>query len=348
MEIINDAEIARVFFNRLPINILNNNFFHSPPYFSLLQNSSNPHPLIISFNPSGEFTYILCCNYFPSNPITKKLTSRSIITGGPLGTQDHAINPSHVDVILNQIVKHLSSSTIYVEFRNLFDLSLLYPVFRKYKFKFKNHYNYQIRIKDNQSNWNNLSQSRRRQINKSLQSGTEIIQYPSLSEIKEFYHILKRLYRLKVKKPIPSWKFFLKFYEESKKGNHGKYFLVKFKNKIVAGILCPIHEKKTIYEWYIAGLDKEYKKESIYPSVMATWAGIKYAIDNEIETFDFMGAGDPNKVYGVREFKSKFGGELVNYGRYIRINKPVLYFVGKIGLWVYGWVFYVLYKLFKI
>ena len=58
--------------------------------------------------------------------------------------------------------------------------------------------------------------------------------------------------------------------------------------------------------------------------------------DQKFEYFDFMGAGSPDSDYGVREFKSKFGGECVEYGRYIKINKPVLYHAGRIGLKVLG------------
>ena len=49
-----------------------------------------------------------------------------------------------------------------------------------------------------------------------------------------------------------------------------------------------------------------------------------------------MGAGTPDSDYGVREFKSKFGGELVEYGRYVKINKPLLFSIGKFGLKVLG------------
>ena len=65
---------------------------------------------------------------------------------------------------------------------------------------------------------------------------------------------------------------------------------------------------------------------------MATWAAIEYGARNGLSYFDFMGAGSPDSDYGVREFKSKFGGKLVNYGRFLRINHPVLYQIGKIGL----------------
>jgi len=47
--------------------------------------------------------------------------------------------------------------------------------------------------------------------------------------------------------------------------------------------------------------------------------------------FDFMGVGIPNRPYGVRDFKSKFGGELVNYGRFGRRNSKILYVISELG-----------------
>jgi lipid II:glycine glycyltransferase (peptidoglycan interpeptide bridge formation enzyme) len=45
-----------------------------------------------------------------------------------------------------------------------------------------------------------------------------------------------------------------------------------------------------------------------------------------------MGAGIPDRPYGVRDFKMEFGGEVVEYGRYLCIRKPVLYKIGKWGV----------------
>jgi lipid II:glycine glycyltransferase (peptidoglycan interpeptide bridge formation enzyme) len=73
------------------------------------------------------------------------------------------------------------------------------------------------------------------------------------------------------------------------------------------------------------------KIKNVYPSVLATYAPIEYAANNGLQYFDFMGAGKPNQDYGVREFKSKFGGTEVEFGRFIRINKPILYQFGKLG-----------------
>jgi lipid II:glycine glycyltransferase (peptidoglycan interpeptide bridge formation enzyme) len=192
-----------------------------------------------------------------------------------------------------------------------------------------------------------MSASRRRQIKNGLKSGAEIIEPENLKQLKAFYHILYALYRYKVNKPLPDWSFFSQFYKqtlkhwntetldhkntETQKHNNsvGIIRLIQYKDKIIGGILAPIWQNKVIYEWYVCGLDHEYKAQ--YPSVLATWAAIDYAIENKIETFDFMGVGTPEKDYGVRDFKARFGGDMVNYGRFTRVNNKTLYGIAELG-----------------
>ena len=53
------------------------------------------------------------------------------------------------------------------------------------------------------------------------------------------------------------------------------------------------------------------------------------------DIFDFGGAGTPKKSYGVRDYKKKFGGKLVNYGRYEEIRRPLKFATANVGfkLW---------------
>jgi hypothetical protein len=175
----------------------------------------------------------------------------------------------------------------------------------------------------------NISESKMRQIKKGLKSGATIVEPENIGEVKEFYEILRFLYKYKVKKPLPSWDFFSNFYEQSKNGKLGIIRLIKYKDRIIGGILSPVFNDKVIYEWYVCGLDEEFK--NVYPSVLATWAPIDYALKNNLKFFDFMGVGIPDRDYGVREFKAKFGGELVNFGRFGRINNKFLYAITEIG-----------------
>ena len=74
------------------------------------------------------------------------------------------------------------------------------------------------------------------------------------------------------------------------------------------------------------------KFKKLYPSVLATWTGLHFAKENKYSSFDFMGAGFPNIPYGVREFKSKFGGQLVNYGRFRKIHYKSIYYLAQLFL----------------
>jgi len=58
----------------------------------------------------------------------------------------------------------------------------------------------------------------------------------------------------------------------------------------------------------------------------------RYAVQNGYQHFDMMGAGKPNDGYGVRDFKAKFGGQLVEYGRFLYVLNPLLYNIGKLGV----------------
>lgn len=116
----------------------------------------------------------------------------------------------------------------------------------------------------------------------------------------------------------------------------GKLLLVKIDDRIIGGILCAIMPGKAIYEWYIAGLDDEFK--DVHPSVLATWAAIRFAIHNRLHHFDFLGAGSPENAYGVRDFKERFGGETIEYGRFEKIHQPMLMKIGTFGIRMKQWI----------
>jgi len=251
-------------------------------------------------------------------------------------------------------------SSIFIQFRNFFDLSEYQEVFEKHGFSFWERLNFLVKLDSMEAVWSRMSVNRRRQIKTGLMLDTghrlqatshklhdktcnlkpvacslkpEICNLKPASnteEVKQFYEILYSLYKTRVKKPLPAWSFFESFYKMTLENpGSGVILLVIDNDKIIGGILCPISPGKTIYEWYVCGLDEQYKELS--PSTLSTWAAMDYGLKNNIPQFDFMGVGLPNKPYGVREFKRRFGGELVNYGRYSRINNKLLYFIAEVG-----------------
>ena len=47
--------------------------------------------------------------------------------------------------------------------------------------------------------------------------------------------------------------------------------------------------------------------------------------EERFKSFDFGGAGKPDVPYGVRDHKLKFGGQMVEYGRFEKINNKLVY-----------------------
>ena len=171
-----------------------------------------------------------------------------------------------------------------------------------------------------------MSSSRLRQVKKGIKNGASWREARNEEEVRSFYKILKELYDEKIKKPLPKWDFFRNFYFSSM----GKYFLIEFEGEIIGGIMCPILQGAAIYEFYIAGKDQEYKNQ--YPSVLATYSAMDYAIKTGLKYFDFMGAGPAKEEYGVRDFKARFGGEEVEHGRFRLILDKTRFKIGEAGL----------------
>ena len=214
---------------------------------------------------------------------------------------------------------------IYIETRNFHDYSKWKSVFETNGFAYQPHYDIHVHCNAQHQ----MSEQRIRQVKKAFKNGATICEAQSEQEIRDWYRILRQLYREKVRTPLFSEEFFMQFYREGV----GKYLLVKHQDKVIGGMMCPILKNKAIYEWYVCGLDEEYRE--LYPSVMATYAAIEYAKAKGLPLFDFMGAGKPTVPYGVRDFKMEFGGELVEHGRFLCIRRPLLYWIGKLGVkWI--------------
>lgn len=252
------------------------------------------------------------------------LSRRVIIWGGPY-IHVHDDENGIFEELLLELLQQLKGKAIYIEFRNSFDCQKYKPVFEKLGFEFAEHLNYLVPLDDEKTVLKRMSESKVRQIKKTVKAGVEVIDSPSASEIEEYYALLSKLYEEKVKTPLPPIVYFTSFAGYGL----GGFLLLRYEGRIIGGIMIGVDGER-VYEMYICGEDGKYT--NIYPSVLATWAAIKYGIDKGLKYFDFLGAGRPDQSYGVREFKAKFGGELVNYGRYKLVLHKPLYMLGTFGV----------------
>lgn len=310
-------DINRTDWNALIAQSRTATWFQTPEAYEFFGNQERYVPFVCAVVREGRNVGV-CVGY---------RTFRGVIYGGPALAED-ATN-EEVCSLMMTVRKVLKGRVIYIEQRNFNDYSRWQSAFTQAGFTYKPHLNFHIDTSSLETVENNLSKNRRRDIRASLRSGMEIIEHPTLEQAADFYGILRTLYRTKVKTPLPSFAFFRNLYYHP----DGRILVVLYEGKVVGGVACIVWQGRCVYEWYVAGMDGVFK--SVFPSSVATYAGLKYAAENGCPRFDMMGAGKPDTPYGVREFKARFGGVEVEHGRYEHICLPLLYHMGE---WFIGWL----------
>jgi lipid II:glycine glycyltransferase (peptidoglycan interpeptide bridge formation enzyme) len=324
MFLLRNQEISPEGWSTLISNSPYSSVFQTPLFYDLCNEVPGISAEAFALEEGGNLKALCVVILLKEPGIKGYFSRRAIVYGGPVLTENN--NEYCLEYLINSITNEFIKKSIYIEIRCLNNYGIFKDVFFRNGWKYVPYQNFRVDCSDKKQLYSRLGNNRKREIKKAINSGVTIKEAENVSEINEFYFILQKLYNQKIKKPLFSKKFFEKIFNKG----FGKYFLVIYNNKIIGGIICPILKGRCIYEFYVCGWDEEYKEQ--YPSTMATWAAMEFANKNHIPIFDFMGAGISGMDYGVRDYKSRFGGELVEYGRYIKIANPILYKIGRLAL----------------
>lgn len=253
------------------------------------------------------------------------LSRRAIVNGGPLLADD--ITEEELSLLLKALKSRLSRKAIYIETRNFNDYNRWRQVFGDAGFVYEPHYDIWVDTTSMEMVDANLGKSRKRDIRVSLRDGATLVMEPTIAQVKDYYLILSDLYQNKVKTPL----FPLEYFERLYRLSSSAFLLVECNGQIVGGTVCVGLPGKVLYEMFACGRDGVHK--NIFPSELATFAGLRYAVERGMPRFDMMGAGKPDDGgYGVRDFKLKFGGELMDLGRNKCVCNRLLYGIGKMGV----------------
>lgn len=302
-------------------------------FLFLNKNSSiyNDPRLIDIFEKSGQYTPVFIAvlddhgaivAYFIASVISerggalKTVTSRCIAQGSVLYQNTEALK-----FLLKEFNKTVGSQIVYTKINNTHDASNVEAIYKEAGFYWEPHLNFLIDLGAGEEVvWKNIKSNAKQKIKAGQKKGLTFKISFEVPDLEELYHILKVTYD-RAALPLSDILYFKHYYEAFSKTNQFLFVGVYVEEKLV-GLRIVLLHNHNMHDWYAGALPDYYE---YHPNDVAVWATLKWGIDNGYKLFDFGGGGHPDKPYGVRDFKRKFGGEEVNFGYYTKIFRPVTY-----------------------
>ncbi len=304
------------------------NIFQTPEMYDVYCDAMNYSPIIVvcqneEMSIGGVMLGVVQKEY---KGLAGKLTARCIVFGGPLILKN---DPAVLKIILAAFNKISARHSIYTEIRNFSNTADLSAVFAAQNFKYEEHLNIVLDLTGGKEQlWKQLKKSRKDGIHKAQKSDFKFDVTQSAATIDEFYSLLEISYR-HIKLPYPRIDFFAAL-QKHLPIDSCLFFALK-KDDINQIILCALAHKGRLYAFYI-GITRDETILRQRPVDLFYWEVIQWCVENGFNSFDWMGAGKPDKEYGVRKFKLEYGGDLLQPGRYKIIHKPWLYKMATLGL----------------
>jgi len=167
-------------------------------------------------------------------------------------------------------------------------------------------------------------------LRKTIRNNSQILvidEVQSSEELAEFYKCLQDTYR-RVRVPLIPFDVFERVFESKL----GLFILGRANGEIVAvRVALPFGDE--LYDWYAGGYETQ---RHINGNALLVNYMLQQASMRGIKRFNFGGAGKPDKPYGPRDFKRRFGGELVNHGRWLFINSHLRYTLLRLAISIFN------------
>lgn len=319
-----------------------NNFVYNNPNTSIFQTlemaeiykryaDTEPLILVAKNGNSGEIeASLLAKKIREKKGCLESLSLHSTIRGGPLFRDTK--NGARAASLLLQNYENRAKDwgPLYTRIYPLFDTPQMIPAYIENDYEYGGWNNYIINLKRPvEEIWRDISEANRKNIKKAtVEIDIEEITEKNLIPI--FYSLIAQNYVSKGQ-PLEGIDYFQNAFDILSP-NMAKFFVAKIKEEYIAARLVLTY-KGVIYDWHTGALDKYV---SLKPNNLLIWHILKWGAENDYHTFDFGGGGEPRQfLEGWVEFKRRFGGKLVSYGRYTKVHQQKKLYVAKKGFQYY-------------
>lgn len=324
-----DGEVWRKFVDRNP----HGNIFHTPEMFQVFARTRGYCPLLwAAIADDGQVLAILTpVQVTLKDGLLRRLTTRSIVYGSVLCTPD-SIGIEALAHLLKAYTKKAGREALFTELRNLSDLSVIQPVLDQCGFVYEDHLDYLIDLNCSPEQLlQSIGSRTRKHIRKGLRDETMTVeQVTSYNQISDWYDVIQKTY-FAAHVPLADRSLFEAAFDILQPRGMVIFWLAYLGPTPVAASAELLY-KDVMYGWY-GGVDRQIAKDSQGELLM--WHILEWGTIHGYKIYDFGGAGKPGEEYGVRDFKAKFGGQLVSFGRNACVHAPLSLAFSRIAYPIY-------------
>lgn len=260
------------------------------------------------------------------------ISARSIFYAEPIYLET-SLGRRGMEQLLQLHDKHMRRRTLFAEVRPFFEPPAELDLLKAEKYELIGYLNYELKLNQPEEQlFAGLDSKCRNNIRSTMRRGLNVREVEPLSEIDRFYAVVSESYRGS-KVPLADRSLFESVFREMPSPSC-RLFIAEYEGRMAAAACFLAYKGRVVY-WYAGS--KRIK--GIAATAMILWEVImKYSLEG-YEVFDFSGAGWEGEDYGPGKFKSKFGGDLTNFGRYRKVYAPLkLRLASSAYQFVRGWI----------
>jgi len=305
------------------------NIFHTPEMFQVFARAKGHQAALWATTDEGGqvLALMLPVQITLAGGLARRLTTRAVAYGSVLCDPSPA-GKEALRVLLRTYVQEIGRGVLFTELRNLSDLSPVQPVLDDCGFVYEDHLNYLIDVgRPVEEIMQGIGARTRKNIRRGLRHGEVAIEeITEREQVARCYDLLRQTYAA-AQVPLTDSSLFEAAFEILYPQGMIRFVLARVGDAYV-GTSVELLYKDVVYGWY-GGVDRAYTRYN--PNELLMWNILEWSAQNRYRTYDFGGAGKLEEEYGVRDFKAKFGGELVCYGRNTCAHAPALLWLSKQG-----------------
>jgi lipid II:glycine glycyltransferase (peptidoglycan interpeptide bridge formation enzyme) len=237
------------------------------------------------------------------------MSSRAVQFAEPLCDRSE-IGVVALTQLISMHAKHMCSRSLLSEVRAICEPCYEKIALTRSGYEHRDYINYVVDTsKDTETLWSNVNKRMRQKIRGTIRKGVVVRDDTSIEGVERLYRLLRASYG-RAKIPLRGQDLFENVLEYLPP--EWVRLRTAFQDEMpIASIISLVYGDR-VFSWYGGTL----RLNGLSPFACIVWDDIAWASENGYAHYDFGGAGWPHENYGPREFKARFGGEQVRYGRY--------------------------------